>query len=95
MTLIGVKQEPLYAPLTWMMKPYFDSITRAEHIKIPLLCLIGSEDVSVPPERSLNLVNAWGGETKVITYQGEGHQLLFHENNSWLDILNFLEDLDV
>jgi pimeloyl-ACP methyl ester carboxylesterase len=90
-TLIGLKQTPLYAPLTGIMKPYFDSISRAPGIRTPLLCLVGSEDDFVPPERSLELVNAWGGKTEVISFPGEDHSLLFHDNSSWMDIQDFLK----
>lgn len=93
-TLIGLKQMPLYAPLTGIMKPYFDSISQAPGIHTPLLCLIGSDDVFVPPKRSLDLVNAWGAETKVISFPGEDHGLLFHNNSSWTDILDFLEYIE-
>ena len=92
-TLIGLKQTPLYAPLTGIMKPFFDSISRAPGIHSPLMCLIGSEDVAVPPERSQKLVEAWGGETKVISFPGEDHGLLLHDNSSWTDILDFLKDV--
>ena len=89
-TLIGLKQEPLYAPLTGVMKHYFDSIGRAPHIRSPLLCLIGAADPVIPPERSLRLVSQWGGATRVKTYPGEDHSLLLHENSSWDDISAFL-----
>ena len=92
-SLIGLKQTPLFAPLSGIMKPYFDSLSRAPGIHAPLLCLIGSEDVFVPPERSLNLVNAWGGETEVLSFQGEDHGLLFHDNSSWTDIHEFLSPI--
>ena len=89
-TLIGLKQTPFYAPFSGMMKPYFDSLARAPGISSPLLCLIGSEDVFVSPELSLRIVDAWGGTTKVINYPNEGHDLLFQDNNSWMDIVEFL-----
>lgn len=89
-TLIGLKQEPLYAPLAGIMKPYFDSIGRAPDIRSPLLCLIGAADPVIPPERSLRLVSQWGGETVVKSCPGEDHSLLRHENSSWDDISAFL-----
>jgi hypothetical protein len=93
-SLIGLKQTPLFAPLEGIMKPYFNSIASASAIKDPLLCLIGSEDAFVPASLSLNLVKSWGSETKVISYQGEDHSLLFHSNNSWTDIQDFLEKIE-
>jgi pimeloyl-ACP methyl ester carboxylesterase len=92
--LIGLKQPLIYAPLAGIMKPYFDSRSRAQEIHTPLLCLIGSEDVFVSPARSSNLVNAWGGETKVISFPGEDHNLLVHANSSWADILEFLKEIE-
>ena len=93
-TLIGLKRTPLYAPLTSLMNHYFNSIDHAPGIHTPLLCLIGAEDVTVPTARSLNLVNAWGGRVEWISYPGEDHGLLFHPNRSWVDILDFLSEID-
>ena len=91
-TLIGLKQTPLFAPFSGMMKPYFDSISRAPGIHTPLLCLVGSEDIQVPAERSIQLVNTWGGETHLATFPGEDHGLIFQENRSWTVIMDFLGD---
>ncbi len=91
-TLIGVKKTPLYTPLSGLMKHYFDSISYAPEITTPLLCLIGSNDTSVPPALSRRLADAWGGEKTVVEYPAEDHGLLFHTNNSWSDIKNFLND---
>ena len=94
LTLIGLKQTPLYMPLKGIMKPYFDSLTLAPSIQAPLLCLVGSADANVPPERSRLLVSQWGGETRMVEYLGEDHELLKHENTSWADILAFLQTID-
>lgn len=90
-TLIGVKQIPLYAPVSGIMNHYFDSISSASEIETPLLCLAGSDDPMISPELSRHLAAAWSGEATVIEYPGEDHALLFHENSSWTDITNFLQ----
>ena len=59
-----------------------------------MLCLIGSADAFVPPELSVRLASAWGGATKVITYPGEDHGLLFHNNSSGADIAAFLHSIE-
>lgn len=92
-TLIGLKHPPFYAPLEGILKPYFDSRSRAPGITSPMLCLLGSNDTFVPPELSLKLVNDWGGKTKALIYQGDDHGLLFHDNSSWNDMLTFLQSL--
>jgi pimeloyl-ACP methyl ester carboxylesterase len=92
-TLIGLKHTPLYAPLEGIMKPYFDSISRAPGIRTPLLSLMGAEDETVPPALSQKLIDSWGGKVTVIQYPGEDHGLLFHNNNSWKDIGNFLQGI--
>jgi hypothetical protein len=94
-TLIGLKQEPFYAPLAGIMHRYFDSIARAPGIRSPLLCLVGAADPVIAPERSLKLAQSWGGETTVKTYPGEDHGLLAHENSSWDDIEAFLKRVAV
>lgn len=92
-TLIGLKHPPLYAPLENLFKPYFDSLSRAPDITSPMLCMLGSNDTFVPPESSIKLVKAWGGEAKTLTYQGEDHSLLFNDNNSWNDMMTFLQEI--
>jgi hypothetical protein len=92
-SLIGLKQTPLYEPLAGILKPYFDSISRAPGIDTPLLCLVGTKDNFVPPERSQKLVEAWSGEIKMISYPGEDHDLLVHDNSSWTDVLDFLQEI--
>jgi hypothetical protein len=93
-TLIGLKQEPLYAPLAGIMHRYFDAIARAPAIRSPLVCLVGADDQAIAPERSFKLARSWGGETTVKTYAGEDHGLLLHENSSWADIAAFLARLN-
>lgn len=93
LAIIGVKQTPLYKPLSGIMKRYFDSASIASQITAPLFCLVGEKDQAIPPELSMKLVDLWGGETRVQVYKGENHDLLIHENSSWNDILTFLEDV--
>ena len=93
-SLVGLKRPPLYTPLSGILTPYFDSISRAPGITTPMLCLIGSADAFVPPELSVRLASAWGGATKVITYPGEDHGLLFHNNSSGADIAAFLHSIE-
>jgi pimeloyl-ACP methyl ester carboxylesterase len=94
-TLIGVQPSPLYAPLSGIMKRYFDSVSRAPAILSPLLCLAGSSDRVISPELSRRLADEWGGEVTLIEYPGEDHGLLFHANSSWMDILGFLKKLSI
>lgn len=90
MSLIGLKQSPLFAPLSGIMHRYFDSMTRAPSISATLLVLIGTNDTAVPPALSQRLAAAWSGEATVEVYEGENHDLLLHDNSSWSDIAAFL-----
>jgi pimeloyl-ACP methyl ester carboxylesterase len=94
LSLIGLKESPIYLPLKGIMKPYFNSIALAPIIQTPLLCLIGSQDRNIPPDVSLKLVDAWGGVTEVKSYLAEDHSFLFHENSSLTDIKNFLSKVE-
>lgn len=93
-SLIGLKTPPIYAPLKGMLKPYFDSLSLAPGIRTPMLCLTGSKDGIVPPDLSLKLITAWGGDVTHLIYPEEDHGLLFHDNSSWSDILKFLQGLE-
>lgn len=91
-TLIGLKQTIIYWPLRRIMKPYFDSLSLAPGIQTPLLCLTGEEDRVVPPDRSIRLAEAWGGEVSMVHYPGEDHYLIIHNDQSWKAILEFLRE---
>lgn len=82
-----------FIPLSVIMKQSFDSMSRASSVNTPLLCLIGDSDTNVSTSASLRLVDRWNGTHIVKDYKNEDHYLLFHDNNSWLDILNFLKIL--
>jgi pimeloyl-ACP methyl ester carboxylesterase len=90
-SLTGVKESPFFAPLRTIMKPYFNSIALAPKITQPLLCLVGANDITVPPALSQSLTKAWGGKVTLIEYPSEDHGLLFHQNKSWQDIQSFLD----
>jgi hypothetical protein len=92
MSLIGLKQSPLFAPLSGIMHRYFDSMSWAPSISAPVLVLIGASDAAVPPALSQRLAAAWGGEATVEVYEGENHDLLLHDNDSWSDIAAFLNN---
>ncbi len=94
LTLTGLKRPLVYAPLAGVMLRFFDSISRAPGIASPLLCLVGSEDASVPPELSYKMAGEWGGATIVKTYPGAGHDLLLHDGVVWEDISAFLQSLE-
>lgn len=85
-----------FVPLLLIKERYFifNSIGRAPSIRSSLLCLVGSEDNIIHPALSEELVRHWGGEDKLVVYQGANHGLLFQENSSWDDIANFLEDME-
>lgn len=82
-----------FLPLSLIMKQKFDSISRAPSISTPLLCLIGDSDINVFPDSSLKLVERWKGTHIVKTYKDEDHFLLYHFNDSWTDINNFLKNI--
>lgn len=92
-TMIGLNQSPIYKPLSGIMTHYFDSISLASRIKNPMLCLTGSEDSVIPPAVSQRLADSWGGEVTYIEYPGEDHSLLFHNNNSSRDVLDFITEI--
>ena len=94
LTLTGRNRPLIYAPLAGIMHYYFDSLGRAPGIAVPMLCLIGSRDTTIPPEVSRRLVAAWGGPTTVTLYEGENHSLPKHSAQAWSDVATYLNSLD-
>jgi pimeloyl-ACP methyl ester carboxylesterase len=80
-----------YLPVSLILKHRFDSISRAPEITIPMLALIASDDVTVPPAYSLRLTEKWGGEYRLKRIAGANHNSIDSNKLYWKSIQEFLK----
>lgn len=82
-----------YLPIGLMLKHRFDSLARAPGIKVPLLCLVASEDRVIPRPHSERLYAAWGGAKQWREIRPASHDSLAGERDYWQAIAAFLAEL--
>ena len=83
-----------FLPIGLMLKHRFDSIARAPGIKVPLLCLVASDDRVIPRVHSERLYAAWGGKKQWQAIPHTAHDDIAGEPGYWTAIAEFLRDLN-
>lgn len=83
-----------WVPVRWLIRHPFDSLTRAPKIKAPLLTLVASEDVTIPPDHSQRLYDAWAGPKQWVLIKGENHDTITVAYEYWESIGDYLRSLD-
>jgi len=79
-----------FLPIGLMLKHRFDSIARAPGIKLPLLCLVASDDRVIPRRHSERLYAAWGGAKQWREIGPADHDSIAGEPDYWRSIAAFL-----
>jgi alpha-beta hydrolase superfamily lysophospholipase len=82
-----------FLPIGLMLKHRFDSIARAPGIKVPLLCLVASDDRVIPRPHSERLYAAWGGAKQWREIRPARHDSVAGERDYWQAIAAFLAQL--
>ena len=83
-----------FLPVKLMLKHRFDSIGRAPGIRVPLLALAAEQDTIIPPQRSRNLVQAWGGPAQFDLLDDADHNTIHTHPQYWPPlIVRFLDSL--
>jgi pimeloyl-ACP methyl ester carboxylesterase len=62
-----------YAPVKWLLKHRYDSISLAAGINEPLLAITGSSDRIVPPDHARRLTEAWAGQANLVEIARADH----------------------
>jgi pimeloyl-ACP methyl ester carboxylesterase len=61
-------------------------------MKVPLLCIVATDDEIIPAEHSKRLYEAWGGPKQWIGLEGAGHNSTDNAANYWPSIARFLTE---
>ena len=62
-----------WLPVSHLMRHPFDSMARAQGMKMPALFLMGEADTLIPKWHSERLAAAWGGPVERVSLAGFGH----------------------
>lgn len=79
-----------WVPVSLLLRHRFDSLSRAPSLKTPLLVLAADEDSIIPFRHSRELLEHWGGPTRLITIQGADHDSISTSPAYWKEIGEFL-----
>lgn len=82
-----------FAPVSLLIKHPFNSIKKAPTIEKPMLCLIASEDNTIPPKYSKRLVDKWGGQTTTKIINHEDHNSINSHPEYWKTINQFVNKI--
>lgn len=81
-----------FLPVNLLLRHRFDSVVRAPSIHAPLLALVAARDDIVRPERSRELVQAWGGPARLELLDGVDHNTIHTHSEYWRLIDAFLAE---
>jgi uncharacterized protein len=79
-----------FLPIDLLLRHRFESQARAPLIHAPLLALAAEQDTLIRPQRSLRLVQAWGGPARLELLNGVDHNTIHRHPDYWPQIARFL-----
>ena len=80
-----------WLPVGLLLKHPFDSLSRADKLGMPLLCLVAENDRVIPQVHSRRLFVAWGGSDKRwVELQAADHDDISERARYWDEIAAFL-----
>ncbi len=80
-------------PVRLLLKHPFNSLKYAEHLSMPLLCLMADNDQVVPYKNTQRLYDAWVGEKELVVLMGHDHNSLLADKVLWDNIQYWLAKL--
>lgn len=83
--------EFFFAPVSFLLRHPFDSLSYAPAIKIPLLCLVAQGDSTIPVRHSKILFDAWNGKKTWHVIRTGGHNGILDQKEYWETIADFLK----
>ncbi len=90
MVNLAKEHYPLF-PINLLLKHRFDSIKHTPELNIPMLAIIGGNDRIVPAERSLSLIETWGGPQEIVTIPDADHNDISAFSEYWQAINDFID----
>ncbi|MEJ2642062.1 MAG: alpha/beta hydrolase [Desulfosarcinaceae bacterium] len=82
-----------FLPAGLLLRHRFDSLGLAPQRSQPTLFLVAGADEVIPNSSSLRLSQAWGGEVRLATIAGAGHNDIHQSPRYWEAIRDFVRSL--
>ncbi len=94
-SLVNIAQEhyPIF-PVKLLLKHPFESVQIAQEITVPMITVIAGQDRIISNERSVTLVEHWGGECNYVTIKDAGHNTISNYPQYWDTIRLFLFEME-
>src|SRR5262249_37557102 len=91
-TAVAQRHYP-YLPVRWLLRPPFDSLSRARAIAAPTPTLIAGRDAVIPPAHAERLRERWSGPRQWIEFPDADHDSIAVEPGYWPAITAFLDEV--
>ncbi len=79
-----------FAPVGLLLRYRFESVRFAAAARAPVLVLIAERDTVVPHEHTYRLIDAWGGDKRLVHIPGSDHSDIQLNPKSWSAVREFL-----
>ena len=93
-SLVKIAQEhyPVF-PVKLLLKQQFESVQIAQEITAPMIAIIAGQDRIISNERSVNLVEHWGGKSHYVTIKDAGHNTISNYPQYWDTLRLFMSKM--
>ncbi|HIN26899.1 MAG TPA: alpha/beta hydrolase [Candidatus Marinimicrobia bacterium] len=93
-SLVKIAQEhyPVF-PVKLLLKQPFESVQIAQEITAPMIAIIAGQDRIISNERSVNLVEHWGGKSHYVTIKDAGHNTISNYPQYWDTLRLFMSKM--
>jgi len=78
-------------PTTWLLRESFDVRSQAQSITVPVMAVIGAQDKVILPQRSMALLQHWGGPVTLDWVEEGDHSSIYEREQTWEYVLRFLD----
>ena len=94
-SLVNIAKEhyPVF-PVKLLLKHPFESVQIAQEITSPMITIIAGQDRIISNERSVILVEHWGGECNYVIIKGAGHNNISNYPQYWDTLRLFLSKME-
>ncbi len=80
-----------FAPVSWLLKDPFDSLSASERVDVPALFLVAEEDRVIPMKHSKRLFENWKGDREWVEVPGTDHNSISYDPVYWKSMSAFID----
>lgn len=80
-----------YAPVSWLLKDQFDSLSASEVLNVPALFLVAEEDRIIPKKHSKRLFDSWKSDREWVEVSDTDHNSISYDPVYWKSVSAFID----